>query len=240
MKIKLLIITVVAVLLFASCQKQDDLYSQQNPNGPKIEDIISFQNISATQIDADGVSLCIIKVKINPEADVSNRTVIFKVTGNAKFTNGDTMQSIIANTEGFAIASFNNMKAEIVHVKATVSTYTIDTAINFKFALPEDMQLIADNYILDSSISQPVVIIAKLFRNANRGTTTDGAKVFFKITPLDTTINLIYPPFQYSQNQIAVDTALNPFKGGGRFNIVAKTVSATGDTLSRTILIRVH
>jgi hypothetical protein len=233
------IILISIIVFLASCDKQDYLYSVQNPIGPKIGDIISFQTISSTSIDADGFSLCTIKVKIHPEADATNRTVIFKVSGNGKFTNGDTAQSINVNTEGFATVAISNTKSETVHLKATVSTYTIDTAINFKQALPDDMQLVADNYVLDSSIAQPVHITAKLFRNAGRGLVTDGAKVFFKITPLDTAINFIYPPFQYSQNYIAVDTALNPFKVGGRFDIEAKTVSSAGDTLFRVISVRV-
>lgn len=234
------IIILISIIIFlVSCDKQDDLYSVQNPIGPKIGDIISFQTVSSTSIDADGFSLCTIKVKIHPEADATNRTVIFKVSGNGKFTNGDTAQSINVNTEGFATISFSNTKAETVHLKATVSTYTIDTTIDFKAALPDDMQLIADNYILDSSIAQPVNITAKLFRNTNRGLASDGAKIFFKITPLDTTVNFIYLPFQFSQNQIAVNTALNPFKVGGRFIIEAKTVSSAGDTLFRVISVRV-
>ncbi len=236
MKIQIAIPILASILLLiVSCDKQDDLFSQQNPIGPQIGDIISFQTVSSTTIDADGVSLCTIKVKINPEADAANRAVVFKVTGSAKLTNGDTIQTITANTLGFATASFYNTKAEAVQLKASVLNYSIDTAINFKTALPDDMQLTADNYVLDSATAQPVVITAKLLRNAGRGLVTDGAKVFFKITPLDTTINFIYQPFQYAQNQIAVDTATNPFKVGGRFRIETKTVSAIGDTLIKTI-----
>ncbi len=241
MKIKLTILVIASLLLcLTSCEKQDDLYSLQNPIGPQIGDIISFQTVSSTQVDADGVSLCTVKVKISPEADMANRAVVFKVTGNAKFINGDTVQTITANTQGFATVSFYNTKAQTVQVKASVLTYTIDTIINFKAALSDDIQLTADNYILDSSIAQPVVITAKLFRNTGRGVASDGAKVFFKITALDTTINFIYQPFQYSQNQTAVDTATNPFKVGGRFRIEAKTVSAIGDTLFKSINIIVR
>ncbi len=228
-----LIITAFTFLLFASCEKQDDLYSQQNPLGPQIGDIISFQTVSSSTVDADGASLCTIKVKINPEADAANRAVVFKVTGTAKFTNGDTMVTIAANTQGFATASFYNTKAEAVQVKASILTYVVDTAINFKMALPDDMQLTASNYVLDSS--QTVHITAKLLRNAGRGVATDGAKVFFKIIPLDTVINFIYQPFQFAQNQIAADTATNPFKAGGRFKIETRTVSAIGDTLLKSI-----
>lgn len=228
------------ILLMVSCQKQDDLYSQQNLIGPQIGDIISFQTVSSSNVDADGVSLCTIKVKINPEAEAVNRAVVFKVTGNAKLTNGDTVQTITANTQGFATASFYNTKAESVQVKASVLTYSIDTSIIFKIALPDDLLLEADNYLLDSSMAQPVHLTTKLFRNANRGIVSDGAKVFFTITPLDTTINFIYQPFVYSQNQIAVDTAINPFKIGGRFKIETKTVSAIGDTLIKVINIRVQ
>lgn len=227
------IIAVFSILLFTSCQKQDDLYSQQNPIGPQIGDIISFQTVSSTTIDADGVSLCTIKVKIYPQADAANRAVVFKVSGSARFTNDDTMQTITANTQGYAIASFYNPKAEAVNLKVSVLTYVIDTTVNFIKALPDDMQLTADDYVLDTG--QAVHLTSRLYRNAGRGEATDGAKVFFTITPLDTAINFIYQPFSFSKNKIAADTAINPFRVGGRFRVDSKTVSALGDTLRKSI-----
>lgn len=238
MKPKLSIIAAFSFLLFSSCEKQDDLFSQQNPMGPQIGDIISIQTVSSTQVDADGVSLCTIKVKIYPQADVANRSVVFKVTGNAKFTNGDTMQTIATNTEGFATASIYNTKAEAVQVKVSVLTYIIDTTVSFVKALPDDMILTADDYVLDTG--QAVHLTSRLYRNAGRGEATDGAKVFFTITPLDTAINFIYQPFSFSKNQVAADTAINPFRVGGRFRVDSKTVSALGDTLRKTINIIVR
>jgi hypothetical protein len=228
-----LIIAAFTFCFFSSCEKQDDLYSTQNPIGPQISDIISFQTVSSSQTDADGVSLCTIKVKIHPEAEAANRTVLFKVTGNAKFTNGDTMQIITANTQGFASASFYNTKAETVQLKASVLTYIIDTAVGFEKALPDDMQLTADDYVLDTG--QTVHLSSTLYRNTGRGIATDGAKVFFTITALDTVLNFIYPPFAFSKNQVAADTAINPFRVGGRFRVDSKTVSAAGDTLRKSI-----
>ena len=55
---------------------------------------------------------------------------------------------------------------------------------------------------------------------------------------MDTTLNLVYQGFQFSQKQIATDTAFNPFKTGGRFIIEAKTLAAGGDTIRRSIIIR--
>ncbi len=234
------IICLFVLYSLSSCDKQDDLYSVQNPIGTKISSIIAFQSLSPTQIEADSFSLCTIKVKINPEADAPNRTVKFKVSGNASFTNGDTVQTVVANTEGYAIASFKNAKVETVHLTAIVSSYSIDTTVKFTLALPDDMQLEADSYVLDRTTSQPAVIKAKLFRNANRGIVSNGAKIFYTFTPLDTTVNFIYQPFQYSFSQMAIDTAINPFKTGGRFNIEAKTLSADGTTLSKMVMIRVR
>jgi hypothetical protein len=224
---------VYGVILLSGCEKQDDLYSTQNPIGPQIGDIISFQTVSTSQTDADGVSLCTVKVKIHPEADAANRAVIFKVTGSARFTNGYSIDTINANTQGYAIASFYNTKAEAVQLKASVLTYIIDTTVSFIKALPDDMQLTADDYVLDTG--QAVHLTSTLYRNAGRGKATDGAKVFFTITPLDTVINFIYLPFSFSQNQIAADTAINPFRVGGRFRVDSKTVSALGDTLRKSI-----
>lgn len=236
MRILSVLAVFIAVTVFCfSCDKQDDLYTIQNTAGTPTSSIIAFQNVSSASPDADGVSSCIIKVKIFPEADAAYRTVTFKVNGTAKFSNGDTVLAVSVNTDGFATATLTNTKAELVHVKTIVSTFSIDTAVTFKQALPDDMQLFADSYVLDSATPAPAVLKAKLFRNSNRGLATDGAKVFFNITPLDTTLNFIYPGFQYTQDQLAVDTALNPFKIGGRFLVEAKTVAASGDTLYRRI-----
>lgn len=240
MKIRLLLILIAATLLLSACQKQDDLYSQQNPIGPQIGDIISFQTVSSATVDADGVSLCTVKVKINPQADAASRAVVFRVRGNAKLTNGDTIQTVTANTQGFAIASFYNSKAEAVVLKASVLNYAIDTAINFTMALPDDVQLAANKYVLDSATGEQVILTAKLLRNAGRGVVTNGTKVFFKITALDAANNFVYQPFQYAQNQIAIDTATNPFKAGGRFRVETRTVSAIGDTLLKSVNIVVR
>ncbi len=235
---KNIIIFLALVFLVISCQKQDDLYSLQNPIGPQIGDIISFQTVSSSQTDADGVSLCTVKVKIHPEADAANRAVVFKVTGSARFTNGNSIDTINANTQGFATASFYNNKEEAVQLKASVLTYIIDTTVSFVKALPDDMVLTADDYVLDTG--QAVHLTSRLYRNAGRGEATDGAKVFFTITPLDTAINFIYQPFSFSKNQVAADTAINPFRVGGRFRVDSKTVSALGDTLRKTINIIVR
>lgn len=237
MKIKQIVFLNIIILTFSSCKKQDDLYSVENSLGPQIVDIVAFKSVSATQIDADNFSLCNIKVKINPETDKPNRVVKFRVLGSATFTNGDTIQNVIANTEGYASVSFKNAKVEIVQLKATVSNYSIDTTVNFTPALPDDMQLQSDSYILDAASAQSTIIRVKLFRNANRGVVSDGAKVNFIIKPTNPGLNLIYQGFQFSHAQNVTDTSLNPFKVLGSFDIEGNTMAADGTTLSKSIRI---
>jgi hypothetical protein len=244
MKIKLLIIPIISMLgLLISCDKQDDLYAVQNPLGPKIADIISFQSVSSVQLDADSASLCTVKIKINPEAAAKNRVIDFSISSGV-FTFGDTEHSITANTEGIASISFISSKVHPVLFKASVSSFStdtvvfsIDTTILFKPALPDDLLLTADSFVVDSSKS--IVITANLFRNTGRGVPTDPCQVFYKITPLDTTVNLVYPEFAFSQNHSASITAINPFKAKGTFTVEAKITTATGN-LTKVIKLSIY
>lgn len=234
------IISCLVLLLFFSCKKQNDQYSVQNIDGPQVGDIISFQSVSSILVDADGVSLSTIKVKVHPEASTASRNVVFKISGKARFSNGDTLQIVTVNTEGYATVSCRDTVAEPVQFKAMVDSFSIDTIIQFLPALPDDMQLSADDYVLDSTSGQSIVLTATLFRDANRGVVSEGLKVYYRIVPLDTTINFVYPLFQFAQQRVAVITAENPFKAGGRFTAEAKVVSASGDTIVKTIPFRVE
>lgn len=226
----------------ASCEKQDDLYSLQNPMGPQIGGIIAFKSVSGIQVDADSFSLCTVTVKINPEAVTPNRTITFKVSGGARFTNGDTSQVVTANTEGLATVAFRNPKPETVQLKAAISNFSIDTIVSFMSVLPDDMILTAERYNLDSSTSESAIVNVKLYRNAGRGQVTDGAKVQYSVVALDTTgLNLVLPgSFQYSVSQQVVFSLQNPYKIGGRFNITATTKAADGTNISQTVPIRIR
>ncbi len=233
----------IALSCLTSCDKQDDIYAVQNPLGPKIADIISFQSVSSAQVDADSASLCTIKVKITPEAAAKNRAINFSISGGV-FTFGDTEHSLTANTEGIASISFISSKAQPVLFKASVSAFStdttvfsIDTTIVFKPALPDDFLLTADSFVVDSS--KAIIITTTLFRNASKGVPTDPYQVSYKITALDTTVNLVYPEFAFSQNHSASITAINPFKAKGRFTVEAKITTATG-SLAKTISLQIY
>jgi hypothetical protein len=236
--IKVKYMWVLLLLCAVGCKKEDDMYSTGNREAVPLSEIISFISVSPVQLEADSATACTINVQIHPETASGNRNVKF-ITDNGVFANGDTMQIVTANSEGKASARLvsNIPKKTIVRVKV-LDAFVIDTAITFTPALPDDMLLSADTYQGDTSTQ--FRITSELFRNPQRGKVSDPVKVLFSVVALDTTINLVYPIFAFSADQAATITLLNPFHAGGRFNVTAKTPTAAGDSLTRTILVIVN
>ncbi|TWF42894.1 hypothetical protein FHW36_102655 [Chitinophaga polysaccharea] len=238
MKAKLIaLINILLLALLPACDREDDLYSMGNTSGPKLKDIIAFQELSVISLDADSASGCHIKVKINPEASAGKRTVTF-VARSGAFPNNDTIQVVKANDEGIATTTLVSKQPGKCMIKAITDIYTIDTFIMVNAALPDDILLTSDPYTGDTSTS--FSISAELVRNPGRGTVTDPVKVFFVITPLDTSINLIYPSFSFSSTHLATINITNPYKVSGKFKVVSKVLSSQGDTLKRDVMLHIN
>jgi hypothetical protein len=234
---KIIAICVVVGSVFFSCDKQDDLYTIGSNKGTPLSEIISFYKVAPVSLDADSASLCTITVKLNAEADLSNRNVTF-ISSGGMFTNQDTTRVVQANSEGYATVNLLSETAGTIRVKASVLTYTIDTVVKFVAALPDDILLSADKFTGDTSDSFEVT--TRLFRNPGRGLVTDPVKVFYLVASLDTSLNLVYPEFSYSSGRAAKIEITNPYKISGRFNVSSKVVSAAGDTLARRIMLVIH
>jgi hypothetical protein len=221
-----------------SCDKEDDLYDVGTEHGISLDEVILLKAVAPTELEADSVSPCTITAKIDSRASVANRAIKFS-TSLGTFANGDTVHTITANSEGLASAhliSDNPGKAKIR--VSVMNTYTRDTTVAFKSAMPDDMLLTADQYEADARGS--FQITSQLFRNPMRGKPTDPVKIRFIVEPLDTLINLVYPAFAFSDGQSATISLTNPFKVTGRFNVTAKSGAAIGDSLSRTVMIRIN
>lgn len=231
-KMKSFLIPAVLIFISVSCKKQDDQYSIGNSTSSQLKDIITFSKISSDTLQADSVSVTTIEVKINAEADSNNRDVTFTTSGGL-LTNNDTTQKVHVNTEGYASVSLLDIKPEKVHIKASILSYTIDTTVAFTHAFPDDILFTSDKYIADTT--DTITVSAQLFRNAGKGKVSDPIKVLYKVTPIDTTVNLVYPEFSFSQKQVSNIAISNPFKIKGNFDIEAKVQSFSGDTLSKMI-----
>jgi hypothetical protein len=228
----------ILILSGQACQKDDDRYAVGTNNGIALAQVIAFTQVSPTNLEADSASLCTISVKIDRHASASNRNVRF-YTDCGLFTNGDTVQIITANSEGNATAYLLSDKARKANIRVSVmNTYTIDTVINFLPARPDDLLLVADSY--EGETDTNFQITSSLYRDPQRGLPSDPMKVLFTVVPLDTNINLIYPAFSLTENQVATITLENPFEVSGRFSVTAKTAAAIGDSISRTIQIRIN
>jgi hypothetical protein len=225
----------IVLFLIAGCKKEDDIYVVGNKDGERLSNVLAFSAVTPIQIDADSASVCSVTVKIDAKAATGNRVVKF-VTDGGKFANGDTTQTVTANSEGYANAYLLSDRSGKMHIRASVlDAYSIDTAVTFMPALPDDFLLTADVYRGDTSAS--FTITSTLFRNAQRGKISEPIKVIFSVIPVDTSISLVYPPFAFSGSGVAAITLTNPYNVTGRFNVTSKVLSSEGDSLSRTILI---
>ncbi|MFP5040028.1 hypothetical protein [Parasediminibacterium sp. JCM 36343] len=233
---KIIIVLSFLILSFFSCKKEDDLYRVGSNSGPDLNDIITFTNVSNNQIDADSVSNCILTVKINSQSDDASRNVTF-ITSGGTFSNNDTLMTVQVDALGYATVALKNNMPEMVRVKASVKTFIIDTLITFNLAAPDDILISADKYLADTSNN--ITISTNLFRNPGRGVISDPVKVYYQITPLDTSINLVYPGFAFSEKHVSSIIVSNPFKVSGRFNIKSKVVGSSSDTLTKTILVKI-
>jgi hypothetical protein len=222
---------------WAGCKKEDDTYTVGDKGGVALNNVLEFTAVSPAQLDADSASLATLTVKVDPDATVANRAVKFHTDGGT-FLNGDTAEIVTANSEGYASAYLLSDSPRVAHVHVSVlNTYSLDTTVTFVAALPDDMLLSSNKYAGDTTLS--FVITSSLVRNTQRGKVSGHIKVNFSVAPLDTTVNLVYPPFAFSVGSNATITLSNPFQVRGRFTITASTLSSTGDSLSRNIQIKI-
>ncbi len=227
----------IAILLIfgIQCKKEDDIYSIGNKDAVNLNEIIAFTSVSPVSLIADSVSVCAISVQINVEAGTDSRQVKFYTDGGT-FANGDTVQRVTVNSQGAASAFLISKVPKKTNVRVSVKdTYIIDTVINFLPSLPDDMLLTADAYTGDTSTGFRFTSV--LFRNPGRGIVSDPAKVMFYVTPLDTNVNMVYPQFAFSDNRTATIDLINPYHVIGRFNVVARAAAASGDSISRSVII---
>lgn len=228
---KYLLLLGLSVCLYA-CKRDDKVYAPGNKNAAKVSDIIKFSSISNLNPEADTVGISLINVRINPEADSSNRTVTFS-TNLGVFINGQTSITVTANAYGDAQTGIRSTIAGDAMISASIKSAKIDTLIHFVSALPDDLLISADNYSVDSS--QAVNITVSLFRSRIRGLPTDGAKIFFSVSPNMGIRALVYPAFIISSDHKGIIEIKNPFRISGEFKVEAKTLGAAGDTIKRSL-----
>ena len=220
-------------LLLLSCEREEALNAVGNPAGPGSGDIIRFVEIGPMETEADGISFIRARVRIHPEADASARSIVFSISGG-NFPGGDTTQTVTANTDGYASASFTSRKSQPVQLGAKVLNFSTDTLVRFTQAFPDDMLLTANRYLADTSVS--VTLTAGLFRNPGRGQVWETAKIYFDVIPDSAHfMPLICPSFALSDPDSAFVTLLNPLHATGSYTIRAKTLAANRDTLRKSI-----
>lgn len=232
-----LIALLVCGILFNSCERDEDQYTIGNPGGPLLADIIGFQSISTPAL-ADSFTPVLIKLKIDPQA-AGNKKDIRLVTSLGSFSNNDTAITVGANSAGEVTVPLKSAKAGLASLRATINNVRIDTFFTFAPAPPQDMILSSDKYLLDTLQNTTAVISARLFRD--QGTVSDPIKVNFTVTPdVPAAANLLIDPFVFSENREAKANLTNPYLSKGWFTVSAYTLVQSGDTLRKSLRIKVE
>lgn len=233
---KTLTLLACASLFFLSaCERDEELFDLNSRNGVPLSNVIKFSNISSGSVLADSMSFTLIKVQVSQNADSLYRSVVLTTTLGT-FPNNTNTITLPINALGEASVQLISDKPGTAQIRATVKNVPIDTTVVFIPALPDDMTLTADDYTLDTT--QSINVTARLFRNI--GLPSDNLKVLFKATGDNPTNFLVVPPFAFSNNGTASVTISNPFHYKDWFTIEAKTASAKGDTLVKTIRVRIQ
>lgn len=222
-------------LLSQACKKDDDIYSVGSKNSTSVDQIIKVTNVSENTIPADLLSKSIISLHITPDALAANRVVTLSTT-LGKFANGEKTTSVSADAYGNTQFSISSGEPGIAVITASVKSVSITQQITFISAMPDDLILSADKYLLDPTGSANITV--KLFRNPGSGTVSDPVKVNFSISgPSD---NLVIAPFSYSANGTATAVLANPFGAKGTFLLTATVTKQDGVLLSRNITIVIN
>lgn len=235
---KLFLFLSILCFVFAACDRDDEVYSAGNKNATATSDLLKIKSISRLQTEADSAATIVFEYKLNIEADSVNRYVLLQ-TSLGNFLNGKAIDTVRADAYGIAKASLLSPKSGTAIITARLKSVVIDTSVTFTPALPDDMLLSANNYVLDTNSN--IIVSADLFRNPGRGIVSDPVKVSFSVSSLSgATQTLIYPSFAFSSDKKAVITIANPFKATGQFKVDAKTPSAQGDTIRRNLVFTIQ
>ena len=221
-----------------SCTKEDDEFALNNPDGFTPNDIIYFKTIDSQNVEADGVSQSTVSIQIHPEADISYRQIILTTTVG-KFANGQKTDTIVANAEGIGYFTITSETPNHARITATVRSFTVAATIDFRPALPDDLLIDADHFVINNT--QSVTITSNLMRDAFRGTVSDPIKVFYNVTPITPQSNpLIYQSFGMSTQGVSTITISNPFSLLGDFKVDVTTLSASNVLLTRSLIFRIQ
>jgi hypothetical protein len=222
---------------FWSCRRDEDFYAVGHPRGPQLGDILRFISILGSPI-ADSVTPVQLRIQINGQAAAANRQLRLVTTGGV-FSNNDTAIVLTASATGIATVSLTSEKPGLSRIRATVGETVVDTSLQFAVAFPDDMLLNANRVVLDTVQNTDSEITARLFRDT--GTVSDPQKVSFLVTPdVAGTLPLQLDAFTFSDQKKATVTLTNPFKSTGWFTVTASVLRQNGDTLARSLRIRVH
>lgn len=233
--IRLSLILMASFVLLGGCERDDEIFDLNSNGGVPLGNVIKFSGVSSGSVLADSLSFTLIKVQVSQNADSLYRSVVLTTTLGVFANNNDTI-TLPVNALGEAAVQLISDKPGTAQIRATVKNIPIDTTVVFTPALPEDMILSADDYLLDTT--QSINVTSTLFRNT--GIPSDNLKVLFKATADTAGRFLVVPPFAFSNNGTASVTITNPFHYRDWFTIEAKTASAKGDTLVRTIRVRIQ
>jgi len=205
-----------------------------NPKATPLSDIIHFSKVTDSAT-ADSENSALITVHINPISDSMQRQITIRTT-LGHFPNNDTTMNLTVDGYGDVNVPLVSSKAGLALIRASTGQYSVDTSIVFSIALPDDMTLVSDKYVIDATVTASLT--CSLFRN--NGQPTDPIKVWFQVIPDSIGLSpLIAPAFVYTTNHTGTTSLSNPYHSQGWFTVTAYTLLTATDTLKRNIRVRV-
>jgi hypothetical protein len=145
--IQLIAVLIVAALLAGCYKRQNYILNEGLDPG----DILRFQSLSTTSLPADSSSPTVIRLVISPRASSGGDSNTIKlITSSGSFSNGDSVQSIKANSNGIAdfVLTSGTMPGA-VFLRASILNVIRDTMLTFTKQDPDTLLLTS------SSLSVP-------------------------------------------------------------------------------------
>lgn len=219
-------LSLIVATIIIGCEKTN--YTINDEHGPKISDIVVFEQISYIELVADSASNTEFVVALNKLAD-STFLSIQVSTDRGFFSNGSQTITLEANSDRKAsFTLLSSLEEGIAHIRATVNTVSIDTTVTFVKALP-------DFILISPSLFSTNGKIANLGLTLGRYSGKVGHNILIALNykSLDTTgVLLDIPPYLDIVDRTDSVAISNPLQIKGRFEIRAQVLNQQLDTVS--------
>jgi len=224
-------LSVIFLFIFIGCEKTD--YTINSEYGPKLSDIIVFEQISNVEPVADSASYTDLVVALNKLTDTAFLSIQMS-TDKGFFANGKKKITVTANSDREAkVTLYSSLEDGIAHIQAKVSSITIDTSVLFVKALPETIQLNPSIIVTNKQTVNLGLGLGRL-----NGRVNAGIMVFLKYKSIDSTGGVLdIQPFMITTGNFDSVYISNPLNIKSKFEVSAQVLNQELDTISSRAII---